>query len=284
MNRVLRRPMFRTGGVAEGITSGLDYPQPNASRLSFDTGLTPLMKLRKEYWGSLSENEKGSAAGQNEYVNNRLASLLENTKARGEDKSLREEYKERRELLNEIRGPRRPQWPQFATEFGLNLLSTEPQGNIFQTAARAAQDPYARMRARMAERESGEDKLSTAILGDLMDIRAQRKLQREKLEGENAISEAELESKEKISEGELASEEKIAFAELASLEKRTADQIAGSMEETKALIKAEEEKGIQANTDKIAQLKEKYKLEEKLHTFKLKEEEKYGVLGTEKFE
>ena len=273
MNRVLRRPMFRTGGVAEGITSGLDYPQPNASRLSFQDGLTPLKKLRNEYWGSLSEDEKGSVAGQNEYVNSRLASLLNNTEARGNDKSLREEYNERRKLLNEIRGPRKPQWPQFATEFGLNLLSTEPQGNIFQTAALAAQDPYARMRARMAERESGEDKLSTAILGDLMDIRAQRKLQREKLEGEKAIS-----------EGELASKEKIAFAELTSLEKRTADQIAGSMEETKALIKAEEEKGIQANTDKIAQLKEKYKLEEKLHTFKLKEEEKYGVLGTEKFE
>ena len=237
MNRVLRRPMFRTGGVAEGITSGLDYPQPNASRLSFSDGLTPINKLRRDYWGSLSEGEKGSIAGQKEYVNNRIASLLENTKARGEDKSLREEHKETWELLNEIRGPRKPQWPQFATEFGLNLLATEPRGNIFQTAAIAAQDPYARMRARMAERESGEDKLSTAILGDLMDIRAQRKLQREKLEGEKAIS-----------EGELASKEKIAFAELASLEKRTADQIAGSMEETKALIKAEEEKGIQANT------------------------------------
>ena len=99
-----------------------------------------------------------------------------------------------------------------------------------------------------------------------MDIRAQRKLQREKLEGEKAISEAEL-----------ASEEKIAFAELASLEKRTAEEIAGSMEETKALIKSEEEKGIQANENKITQLKEKYKLEEKLHTFKLKEEQKYGV-------
>ena len=29
----------------------------------------------------------------------------------------------------------------FLTEFGLNLLSTPPQGNIFQTAAIAARDP-----------------------------------------------------------------------------------------------------------------------------------------------
>jgi hypothetical protein len=32
--------------------------------------------------------------------------------------------------------------PGFLTNFGLNLLSTPPQGNIFQTAATAAKDPF----------------------------------------------------------------------------------------------------------------------------------------------
>ena len=32
--------------------------------------------------------------------------------------------------------------PGFLTQFGLNLLSTPPQGNIFQTAATAARDPF----------------------------------------------------------------------------------------------------------------------------------------------
>ena len=32
----------------------------------------------------------------------------------------------------------------FLRDFGLNLLSTPPQGNIFQTAAIAARDPVAR--------------------------------------------------------------------------------------------------------------------------------------------
>ena len=32
--------------------------------------------------------------------------------------------------------------PGFLTSFGLNLLSTPPQGNIFQTAATAAKDPF----------------------------------------------------------------------------------------------------------------------------------------------
>ena len=32
--------------------------------------------------------------------------------------------------------------PGFLTGFGLNLLATPPQGNIFQTAATAARDPF----------------------------------------------------------------------------------------------------------------------------------------------
>ena len=32
--------------------------------------------------------------------------------------------------------------PGFLTQFGLNLLSTPPQGNIFATAATAARDPF----------------------------------------------------------------------------------------------------------------------------------------------
>ena len=42
MNRTLRRPMFRTGGSAEGITSGLDVPKLNASRENFQNGNTDM--------------------------------------------------------------------------------------------------------------------------------------------------------------------------------------------------------------------------------------------------
>ena len=35
MNRILRRPMFRRGGAAEGITSGLDAPREAARQATF---------------------------------------------------------------------------------------------------------------------------------------------------------------------------------------------------------------------------------------------------------
>jgi hypothetical protein len=40
--------------------------------------------------------------------------------------------------------------PGFLTGFGLNLLATPPRGNIFQTAATAAQDPFNRLQASQA--------------------------------------------------------------------------------------------------------------------------------------
>jgi hypothetical protein len=44
--------------------------------------------------------------------------------------------------------------PGFLTQFGLNLLSTPPQGNIFQTAATAAKEPFQTFQAsQLADRE-----------------------------------------------------------------------------------------------------------------------------------
>ena len=40
--------------------------------------------------------------------------------------------------------------PGFLTGFGLNLLATPPQGNIFATAATAARDPFNRLQASQA--------------------------------------------------------------------------------------------------------------------------------------
>ena len=139
MTRVLRRPMFRIGGVAEGITSGLDQTQLTASRVGF--------KL-------------------------------------GGNETIGEEYKRTRAALEDVRPQRRPYWPQFATSFGLNMLSTPPQGNIFQTAATAAKGPYEKWMGHRASRYGTEDKLASALFGDVLDIRNKRQMQKEKLESE----------------------------------------------------------------------------------------------------
>jgi hypothetical protein len=56
----------------------------------------------------------------------------------------------------------------FLTNFGLNLLAQSPQGNIFQTAAVAAQDPFKQFQATRAQEISNRAKLDQAILGDVI--------------------------------------------------------------------------------------------------------------------
>ena len=68
--------------------------------------------------------------------------------------------------------------PAFLTQFGLNLLSTSPQGNIFQTAAIAAKEPFQTFQAaKLAERERrgdlAEDLFSGALASEY-DLTAKR--------------------------------------------------------------------------------------------------------------
>jgi hypothetical protein len=68
--------------------------------------------------------------------------------------------------------------PGFLTSFGLNLLSTPPTGNIFQTAAIAAKEPFqtfqaAQLAKREREADTAEDIFGTALASEY-DITAKR--------------------------------------------------------------------------------------------------------------
>ena len=138
MNRILKRPMFRMGGSSgTGITSGLDQP-------------------RKQY-------ANGSEYNLEDYEKERR--IIEEMRRREQlrkdmEKDL--EMKKVREQRNIAADGGRigyangsPNFmsggfPGFLTGFGLNLLATPPQGNIFATAGKAAQDPFARLQASQA--------------------------------------------------------------------------------------------------------------------------------------
>ena len=77
--------------------------------------------------------------------------------------------------------------PGFLTSFGLNLLSTPPRGNIFQTAAVAAQDPFRTLQAQQA-----------AAMKTASDRAFAEKLAKEEREFEEGQLTRRLESAEKI--------------------------------------------------------------------------------------
>ena len=90
----------------------------------------------------------------------------------------------------------------FLTDFGLNLLSATPRGNIFATAASAAKDPFKSFQSARAQEMSDRKALDQAILGDVISedfkSRQQQKLieagfKEKKMELENDIKLLEIE-------------------------------------------------------------------------------------------
>ena len=127
-NRILKRPMFRLGGSAEneGIMNG----------------------MRKRYQQGSKPEDIDSTYQEGDF----------NVNPTNQRTTERPSF---RDILVQS-----PNLSPFLTEFGLNLLSQSPTGNIFQTAATAAKEPFQRLQAKRAmgderdfERELLERKL-----------------------------------------------------------------------------------------------------------------------------
>ena len=127
-NRILKRPMFRLGGSAEneGIMNG----------------------MRKRYQQGSKPEDIDSTYQEGDF----------NVNPTNQRTTERQSF---RDILVQS-----PNLSPFLTEFGLNLLSQSPTGNIFQTAATAAKEPFQRLQAKRAmgderdfERELLERKL-----------------------------------------------------------------------------------------------------------------------------
>ena len=58
--------------------------------------------------------------------------------------------------------------PGFLTQFGLNLVSQTPTGNIFQTAGTAAQEPFKQFQTGVAQRGQQRADLNRAIVSQAM--------------------------------------------------------------------------------------------------------------------
>ena len=93
--------------------------------------------------------------------------------------------------------------PGFLTGFGLNLLATPPQGNIFQTAATAARDPFNQLQVSQAR--------ANEIRGERDFLRSETD---RKLEAADKRLKQEIESREKIAGMTKGDENVMAYAEV----------------------------------------------------------------------
>jgi len=126
MNRTLKRPMFRIGGSAgTGITSGLDQP-----RKQYAQGSGYMDEKIKEIQIAFERYQKMGGTLPYEVFAKEFAT--ENFNSGG-----RAGYQQGSMPTFQTQG-----LPGFLTSFGLNMLSTPPGGNVFQTAGIAAREPF----------------------------------------------------------------------------------------------------------------------------------------------
>ena len=153
MNRTLRRPMFRTGGSAEGITSGLDVPKLNASK-------------------------RGLVDGPGGYSGDEFGKTVENIKR---------DMPALRKLYEENMATRGSNFNDFLINLGLDLVSRPRSGNIFQQVATSAKEPFAQFQASKAATRKSDDTLSQALIGDLLDRETTLEEARIEAEGEKGF-------------------------------------------------------------------------------------------------
>ena len=134
MNRTLKRPMFRIGGSAgTGITSGLDRQnyqlgsRPNIRQISGPD--IPRFQMPRVAGGADARGFIGSRMMAQPMDTNQAIAAAAPT------------LSTRERLTQALGAGSNRNLGQFLTQFGLNLLSQTPTGNIFQTAATAAQEP-----------------------------------------------------------------------------------------------------------------------------------------------
>ena len=140
MNRILTRPMFRIGGSAgTGITSGLDKPK---------RGLV-------DEPGKYSQDDQEDRPLDTKMVEQAI-----------KDTELANDPRVKKLLFPRSGGLRPGSLPGFLTSFGLNLASATPTGNIFSTAAKAAQDPFQTFQAARLARADDESKFKQDVFLD----------------------------------------------------------------------------------------------------------------------
>ena len=141
MNRVLRRPMFKMGGSAgTGITSGLDKPRQNYQEAG---SVNPLQQYPTDFFPPLGTREIKQDTPSITMDDDKLTAGQELLKA----------FKDRNT---------RPDLSQFLINFGLNLASATPRGNIFATAAEAAKKPAGTLFDQKAAEKAFDKELTLA--------------------------------------------------------------------------------------------------------------------------
>ena len=178
MNRTLKRPMFRMGGAAEGITSGLDQP-----RKQYNEGSNPFSSAR----------EMGMATARSA-----IPQLLPTDSLKEPDATTKTTLEQLQEAADFKPLTGRQELARFLIPFGLDFATRTPAGGgmsgLFSTAAGAAKAPAEMLFQRRDKDEDFQRKLRLQAAGidiDKLSKEEERKFQENLLDKELKAKAAE---------------------------------------------------------------------------------------------
>ena len=116
--------------------------------------------------------------------------------------------------------------PGFLTSFGLNLLATPPRGNIFQTSAVAARDPFNRLQEFQTRRALTQAERDFDAKKRLEDREFKKEQQEALIKAQQKMSEAEIEAKAAETDKLITSRENIAQMKLMEDKGTTVEELA----------------------------------------------------------
>jgi len=93
-------------------------------------------------------------------------------------------YNRAMDFIQSKQSPRSNNINDFLISAGLDLVSRPTSGNIFADIATSSKEPFAQMQAAKASRAAGQDKLSQALAGDIMEQMSDEEIARIKAKGE----------------------------------------------------------------------------------------------------
>jgi len=166
MTRVLRRPMFRIGGTAEGITSGLSRQgYKDAKRVTFDEEKGYDLQSLIDAGIYRTGGKEPTVSGNTDTTGTNTQSIMDAVTQRSN--ILDAMYP--RQKTNSMAGA------NFLMNLGVDLASRPRSGNIFQQVATSAKDPLLRfqeeklMEQAAGRKETSEDRALLAKMLEGMD-------------------------------------------------------------------------------------------------------------------
>jgi len=194
MNRTLKRPMFRMGGAAEGITSGLDKPRQNykdgtiKNQFEYNRLVENAEKLRPAAMDVFLQGARNRGQFTDDTPSGNMQSTANN--AVGGIMSEADIIARARALAaantpsNTMSG--KEMAARFLIPFGLDFATRSPTGNLLSTAAESAKNPADMLIKNIDQRREGvsdrEANLFSALLtSGLSDRRTDKKMAAQEL-------------------------------------------------------------------------------------------------------